>query len=148
MKLIIGLCIVIVVELIILYFLSIRKRGHKNKDKKDDKDDKNDNDEKENFENPYMIAPPLPNSELTTCQRCPKTNGDVYNGYQVEPQSPASYRTRHTNTDLDRPSTESHFHQYTRFEAPEESASPYGQCNDAYRCRKYGVATGVQGKIF
>ncbi len=135
MKLVIGLCIIVFIELIILCFLSIRKRKNKGKDA---------NKEKENFENPYKIVP-LTNSDLTTCQRCiPK--GDVYHGYQVEPQPPSSY-WYHTNTNLDQPSTASHFQQYARLEMPQESAQ-YGQCNDAYRCRKYGVATGVQGKIF
>lgn len=134
MKLVIGLCIIVFIELVILCFLSMRKRKNKGKDKK----------EKENFENPYKIAP-FTNSDLTTCQRCiPK--GDIYNGYQVAPQPPASY-WYHTNTNLDQPSTASHFQQYSRLEMPQESA-PYGQCNDAYRCRQYGVATGVQGKIF
>ena len=137
MKLVIGLCIIIFIELIILCFLSIRKRKNKEKDGKDKKG-------KENFENPYKIVP-FTNSELTTCQRC-RPKGDVYNGYQVEPQPPSSY-WYHTNTNLDQPSTESHFQQYARLEMPQESAQ-YGQCNDAYRCRQYGVATGVQGKIF
>jgi len=136
MKLVIGLCIIVFIELIILCYLSMRKR--KNKDEKKDKGNK------ENFENPYKIVP-LTNSELTTCQRCiPK--GDIYNGYQVAPQPPSSY-WYHTNTNLDQPSTSSNFQQYARLEMPQESAQ-YGQCNDAYRCRKYGVATGVQGKIF
>jgi hypothetical protein len=131
MKIVIGLCILILIELIVLATMMIRKRGRSDKSK-------------ENFANPYMITPNVP-SDLTTCKRC-KPLGDIYNGYQTAPEPPAAI-WHYTNSDPDNRKSTSNSQNYARMSSELQDDSPT-PCTDAYRCRKFGVATGVQGKIF
>ena len=85
--------------------------------------------------------------ELTTCQRCNNFNASstVYNGYQTAPEPPAPYWPYRNQPDI--PSTKSHFQNYTKMSSPLDDMK-FEQCHDAYRCNRYGVATGVQGHIF
>jgi hypothetical protein len=83
--------------------------------------------------------------ELTTCKRCQNSLSSVYNGYQTAPSPPAPYWPSRNNPDMI--STSSQFQNYSRMSSPLDDTK-FEACNDAYRCNKYGVATGVQGRIF
>jgi hypothetical protein len=83
--------------------------------------------------------------ELTTCKRCQQPLSSVYNGYQTAPSPPAPYWPSRNNPDMI--STASQFQNYSRMSSPLDDTK-FEACNDAYRCNKYGVATGVQGRIF
>lgn len=90
---------------------------------------------------------PYEQNELTTCKRCHNFNASstVYNGYQTAPEPPAPYWPSRNQPDI--LSTKSHFQNYARMSSPLDDTK-FEQCHDAYRCNKYGVATGVQGRIF
>jgi hypothetical protein len=83
--------------------------------------------------------------ELTTCKRCANTLSSVYNGYQTAPEPPAPYWPSRNKPDMI--STASQFQNYARMSSPLDDTK-FEECHDAYRCNKYGVATGVQGRIF
>jgi hypothetical protein len=83
--------------------------------------------------------------ELTTCKRCSQPLSSVYNGYQTAPSPPAPYWPSRNNPDVI--STASQFQNYSRMSSPLDDTK-FEACHDAYRCNKYGVATGVQGRIF
>ena len=83
--------------------------------------------------------------ELTTCKRCDQPLSSVYNGYQTAPSPPAPYWPSRNKPDMI--STASQFQNYARMSSPLDDTK-FEECHDAYRCNKYGVATGVQGRIF
>jgi hypothetical protein len=83
--------------------------------------------------------------ELTTCKRCQTPLSSIYNGYQTAPSPPAPYWPSRNNPDVI--STASQFQNYSRMSSPLDDTK-FEACDDAYRCNKYGVATGVQGRIF
>lgn len=83
--------------------------------------------------------------ELTTCKRCSQPLSSIYNGYQTAPSPPAPYWPSRNNPDMT--STASQFQNYARMSSPLDDTK-FEACDDAYRCNKYGVATGVQGRIF
>jgi len=83
--------------------------------------------------------------QLTTCRRC---KGDVYNnvwtGYQTGASPPPpSYWPDATNAEVQTKS----WQNYKVTGSPVENTH-YQNCDDNYRCRQYGISTGVQGKIF
>jgi hypothetical protein len=94
----------------------------------------------------------IPNSEsdsdlqLTTCRRC---KGDVYNnvwtGYQTgaSPPPPSYWPDSIANSGVQTKS----WQNYKVTGSPVENTH-YQNCDDNYRCRQYGISTGVQGKIF
>lgn len=102
----------------------------------------------ERYEDVYKMMPYRAydgEDELTTCKRCSQPLSSVYNGYQTAPSPPAPYWPSHNNPDMI--STSSQFQNYSRMSSPMDDTK-FEQCHDAYRCKKYGVATGVQGHIF
>ena len=82
--------------------------------------------------------------QLTTCRRCKGEYGNVWSGYQTAASPPPVYWPDKTNAEGLQTKT---WQNYKTLDSPTEKQQ-FKQCDDAYRCRQYGVATGVQGKIF
>lgn len=83
--------------------------------------------------------------QLTTCRRCKGQYSNVWSGYQTAPSPPPVYWSDKTNAEGLQTKT---WQNYKTLDSPAEKEKPFHSCDDAYRCRQYGVATGVQGKIF
>lgn len=81
--------------------------------------------------------------QLTTCRRCKGQYSNVWSGYQTAPSPPPVYWPDKTNAEGLQTKT---WQNYKTLDSPSEKQ--FHSCDDAYRCRQYGVATGVQGKIF
>lgn len=82
--------------------------------------------------------------QLTTCRRCKgQRYNNVWSGYQTAPSPPPVYWQDKTNDEGLQTKT---WQNYKTLDSPAEKQ--FQSCDDAYRCRQYGVATGVQGKIF
>jgi hypothetical protein len=81
-------------------------------------------------------------SNSMSCQRNREYN-TVWTGYQTgtSPQPPVYWPDK--NSEMQTKS----WQNYKTFDTPLEETR-FKPCDDAYRCRQYGVATGVQGKIF
>lgn len=84
------------------------------------------------------------NPTYETCQRCRGDSYDnVWNGYQMAPSPPPVFWP-------DRLNAEGHqtkaWQNYKVMSTPMEETQ-FHKCDDEYRCRRYGVATGVQGKF-
>jgi hypothetical protein len=81
--------------------------------------------------------------QLTTCRRCKNQYNNVWAGYQTANTPPTMYWPDKTNAEGLQTKT---WQNYKTLDSPLEKT--FQSCDDAYRCRQYGVATGVQGKIF
>ena len=83
------------------------------------------------------------NTNSMSCQRLKEYN-TVWNGYQTgtSPQPPVYWPEKNSEGVQAKS-----WQNYKTFDSPLEEKR-FQPCDDAYRCRQYGVATGVQGKIF
>lgn len=138
------LVFLILLEMIVLF--NRVKTDDQNQDKEDGDED---NKSKEDFFNypKYVELPNWIESNSESCRRCNKdAYANRFDGYQTPPSGNTDGYWFDYRTVNDDRTPVKNWRNYRQISTPVLDTH-YTQCNDEYRCRKFGVATGSQGKI-
>lgn len=141
------LVFLVILELLVLF--NRVKSDDQNSIKNEDEEKGEKEESKEDFFNypSYVKLPNWVESNSESCRRCNKNAYENrFNGYQSPPSGNTDGYWFDFRTVNDDRTPSKNWRNYRQISTPVLDTH-YTQCTDDYRCRKFGVATGVQGKI-